>query len=46
MLFRSIVQSRTRGKTIDYAKAAQDLPEDDDDDDDDDFVGGDDAMEE
>lgn len=42
----NIVQSRTRGKTIDYAKAAEELPEEDDDEDDDDFNGGDDAMEE
>ncbi len=40
---------RTRGKAIDFAKAAQELPEDgdDDDDDDDDFEEkDDDAMQE
>ena len=43
----NIVQSRTRGKTIDYAKAAAELgAEEEDDEDDDDFEGGDDAMEE
>lgn len=40
----NIVDSRTRGKNIDYAQAAKDLPEDDDDDeeDDDDFEEDDD----
>lgn len=42
----NIVQSRTRGKTIDYAKAAQELPEEDDDEDDDEDFHGEDAMEE
>jgi hypothetical protein len=40
----NIVGSRTRGKNIDYAKAAQELPEDDDEDDDEDFVDPDDSM--
>ncbi|KAF2660848.1 hypothetical protein K491DRAFT_711430 [Lophiostoma macrostomum CBS 122681] len=42
----NIVGSRTRGKNIDYAKAAQDLGEDDDEEDDDDFVDPDDNMQE
>jgi hypothetical protein len=46
----NIVGRRTRGRQIDFAKAAQDLPEDDDDeDDDDDFeepVADEDKMEE
>ena len=33
----NIIGSRTRGKTIDYAKAAEELGEDDDEEDDDDF---------
>ncbi|KAF2003032.1 hypothetical protein P154DRAFT_573436 [Amniculicola lignicola CBS 123094] len=38
---------RTRGKNIDFTKAAEELPEDDDEDDDDDFKDPtDDAMEE
>ncbi|KAF2261620.1 hypothetical protein CC78DRAFT_535475 [Lojkania enalia] len=37
---------RTRGKNIDFAKAAEELPEDDDEDDDEDFENPDDAMEE
>ena len=41
---QNIVGSRTRGKNIDYAKAAQELPEDDDEEDDDDFVDPDDNM--
>ncbi len=37
---------RTRGRTIDFAKAAKELPEeDDDDDDDDDFEAGDEGEE-
>lgn len=42
----NIVEGRTRGKTIDYAKAAQELPEEDDDEEDDEDFQGDDAMEE
>jgi hypothetical protein len=42
----NIVPSRTRGKTIDYAKAAQELGEDDDEDEDDEDFHEDDAMEE
>lgn len=43
----NIVGSRTRGKTIDYAKAAEELGEEDEDEDDDgDFEGEDDPMEE
>ena len=38
----NIVGSRTRGKTIDYSKAAQELPEDEDEEDDEDFEGDDD----
>ncbi|KAF2182693.1 hypothetical protein K469DRAFT_711372 [Zopfia rhizophila CBS 207.26] len=37
---------RTRGKNIDFAKAAQELGEDEDEDDDEDFNDPDDAMEE
>jgi hypothetical protein len=37
---------RTRGKTIDFAKAAEELPEEDDDEEDDEDFEGDDAMEE
>lgn len=42
----NIVQSRTRGKNIDYAEAAKQMPEegDDDEEDDEDFQD-DDAME-
>ena len=43
----NIVGRRTRGKNIDFAKAAQELGEDDDEDDDEDFKeAADDAMEE
>ena len=43
----NIVGTRTRGKNIDYAQAAQDLPEDEDEDDeDDDDFEDDDMMEE
>ena len=31
---------RTRGRKIDFSKAAEELPEEDDDDDDDDFEAG------
>ncbi|PPJ58360.1 hypothetical protein CBER1_04478 [Cercospora berteroae] len=41
----NIVASRTRGKNIDYAEAAKELPEEEDEDDDEDFQD-DDAMEE
>ena len=44
----NIVGTRTRGKEIDYAQAAKDLPaeeDDGDDDDDDDFEDDDDRME-
>lgn len=40
----NIVPSRTRGKTIDFKKANEDLGDDDDDDDDEDFVDPDDQM--
>ncbi|KAF1961495.1 hypothetical protein CC80DRAFT_488753 [Byssothecium circinans] len=42
----NIVGRRTRGKNIDFAKAAQELPEDEDEDDDEDFeeVDNDDEM--
>ncbi|PSN68469.1 hypothetical protein BS50DRAFT_573377 [Corynespora cassiicola Philippines] len=40
----NIVGSRTRGKTIDYARAAEELPEDEDDDDDEDFNDPDSEM--
>ena len=40
----NIVGSRTRGKTIDFAKAAQELGEDEDEDDDEDFNDPDDEM--
>jgi hypothetical protein len=42
----NIVGSRTRGKNIDFAKAAQELPEEEGDDDDDDFqdANADDEM--
>ena len=33
---------RTRGRKIDFAKAAEDFPEDDDEDEDDDFEAADD----
>jgi len=45
----NIVNSRTRGKNIDYAEAAKKLDEeqgDEDDEDDDDFEDDDDKMEE
>ncbi|KAF2274295.1 uncharacterized protein EI97DRAFT_460412 [Westerdykella ornata] len=42
----NVLPSRTRGKTIDYAKAAEELGEEDDDEDDDEDFQGDDAMEE
>ncbi|KAF2796443.1 hypothetical protein K505DRAFT_323320 [Melanomma pulvis-pyrius CBS 109.77] len=44
----NIVASRTRGKNIDFTKAAQELGDDEDEEDDEDFVepAGDDAMEE
>lgn len=42
----NIVGRRTRGKNIDFTKAAEDVPEDEDEDDDDDFQDNDDAMEE
>ncbi|KAF3002988.1 Histone H2A.Z-specific chaperone [Curvularia kusanoi] len=38
--------SRTRGKTIDFAKANEELGDDDDEDEDDDFVDPDDEMKE
>lgn len=41
----NIVSSRTRGKNIDYAEAAKELPEEDDDEEDDDDFQDDDAME-
>jgi len=41
---QNIVQSRTRGKNIDFAKAAQELPDDEDDDEDEDFNDPDDEM--
>lgn len=42
----NIVSSRTRGKNIDYAEAAKELPEEEDDEEDDeDFQEDDDAME-
>ncbi|KAL3417653.1 histone chaperone domain chz [Phlyctema vagabunda] len=37
---------RTRGRQIDFAKAAEELPEEDDEDDDDDFEAPQDEMEE
>jgi hypothetical protein len=40
----NIVGSRTRGKNIDFAKAAQELGEDEDEDDDEDFNDPDDEM--
>lgn len=44
----NIVGRRTRGKVIDFAKAAQENPpdEDDDEEDDDDFVADEDKMDE
>lgn len=44
----NIVQSRTRGKNIDFVKAAEELGEgqDDEDDEDDDFNDPDDEMKE
>ena len=43
----NIVGTRTRGRAIDYAQAAKELPEeeDEDDEDDDDFEEDDDKME-
>lgn len=43
----NIVESRTRGKNIDYAQAAKDLEDDDEEDeeDDEDFQDEDDMME-
>jgi hypothetical protein len=40
----NIIGSRTRGKTIDFAKANQELGDDEDEDDDEDFVDPDDEM--
>jgi hypothetical protein len=40
----NIVGKRTRGKTIDFAKAAEELPEEDDEEDDGDFNDPDDEM--
>jgi hypothetical protein len=40
----NIVGRRTRGKTIDFAKAAEELPEDEDEDEDADFNDPDDEM--
>ncbi|KAK3216604.1 hypothetical protein GRF29_1g382401 [Pseudopithomyces chartarum] len=40
----NIMGSRTRGKTIDFAKAAAELGEDEDEDDDEDFNDPDDEM--
>jgi len=40
----NIVPGRTRGKTIDFKKANEELGDDDDDDDDEDFVDPDDQM--
>lgn len=40
----NIVGRRTRGKNIDFAKAAQELGEDEDEDDDEDFNDPDDEM--
>ena len=42
----NIVSARTRGKNIDFAKAAEGLDEEDDDDDEDDDFEDDDTMEE
>jgi hypothetical protein len=44
----NILGKRTRGRNIDFAKAAEELPEEDDEDDDDDFEApeDDDKMEE
>lgn len=39
----NIMGSRTRGKTIDYAEAAKQMPEDDEDEDEDDDYEEDDA---
>ena len=41
----NIVESRTRGKNIDYAQAAKDLDDDDEDEEDDDDFQDDDMME-
>ena len=41
----NIVSSRTRGKNIDYAEAAKELPEEEDDEEDDDDFQDDDVME-
>ncbi|KAF2688673.1 hypothetical protein K458DRAFT_428199 [Lentithecium fluviatile CBS 122367] len=40
----NIVGKRTRGKNIDFAKAAEELPEDEDEDEDEDFNDPDDEM--
>lgn len=40
----NIIGSRTRGKTIDFAKANQELGGDEDEDEDEDFVDPDDEM--
>jgi hypothetical protein len=40
----NIVGQRTRGKNIDFAKAAEELPEDEDEEDDADFNDPDDEM--
>lgn len=44
----NVIGRRTRGKVIDFAKAAEENPpeEDDDDEDDDDFEAEDDKMDE
>jgi hypothetical protein len=42
----NIINTRTRGKTIDFAKANQELGDDEDEDDDEDFVDPDDEMKE
>jgi hypothetical protein len=42
----NIVSDRTRGKNIDFAEAAKELPEEDDDEEDDEDFQDDDAMEE
>lgn len=42
----NIVGRRTRGKNIDFKKAAEELGDDEDEDDDDDFNDPGDAMEE
>ncbi|KAH8631578.1 hypothetical protein IG631_13261 [Alternaria alternata] len=40
----NVLQSRTRGKNIDFAKANQELGDEDEEDDDEDFVDPDDQM--